>query len=150
MPLDLTFLPRHRPELFTATWDRLIALCASGAIRPLPLRIYRLEGLREALRLMQSGRHLGKLVLDLTAPGRSITPLPRPGRRFAAEALNASCGPRSPAPGICITRPAGRPSTISCCSLRWPMSSATPAYEASCAIGTPAKPGRRSISIVTV
>lgn len=90
--VDLTFLPHHRPDLFTTTWNRLIALCESGAIRPLPLRTYRLSGLREALRLMQSGRHLGKLVLDLTTPDSAVVPLPKPPHTFAADGVHLISG----------------------------------------------------------
>jgi len=74
--VDLTFLPHQRPELFAETWDRLINACETGAVRPLPFRTYALSGLKDAMRSMQAGRHVGKLVLDLEQADVPPEPLP--------------------------------------------------------------------------
>ncbi|XWN32591.1 MAG: thioester reductase domain-containing protein [Devosia sp.] len=90
--VDLTFLPHQRPDLFVEAWDRLLAACQSGAIRPLAYRTYRLTNLTDALRLMQGGRHVGKLVLDLDRKNAPIEPLPKGPSAISSDGVHLITG----------------------------------------------------------
>ncbi len=90
--VDLTYLPHQRPDLFVETWERLREVCELGAVRPLPFRSYPLANLKEGLRLMQSGRHIGKLVIDLDRKATPVTPLPRPATTFSIEGVHVVTG----------------------------------------------------------
>ncbi|WP_108662082.1 type I polyketide synthase [Acuticoccus kandeliae] len=90
--VDLTYLPRYRPDLFVETWQLLLEACESGAIRPLPFRTYTVAGIKEAFRLMQAGRHFGKLVIDLEQLDARPLPLPKPSVSFASEGVHLITG----------------------------------------------------------
>ncbi|MCF3933897.1 SDR family NAD(P)-dependent oxidoreductase [Acuticoccus sp. M5D2P5] len=90
--VDLTYLPRYRPDLFVETWEKLLEACETGAIRPLPFRTYTVAGIKEAFRLMQAGRHFGKLVIDLEHLDATPEPLPAPSVTFASEGVHVITG----------------------------------------------------------
>ena len=62
------------PALVGAILSQLVAELASGALRPLPLRLFPLAQAADAFRYMAQARHIGKVVLE-PAAGR---PLVRP------------------------------------------------------------------------
>ncbi len=90
--VDMTFLARQKPQFFAQSWRNLLEACASGVVRPLPLRTYPMSGLRDAFRLMQGGRHVGKLVLNLDAKGASLEPQPKPTLSFANTGIHVIAG----------------------------------------------------------
>lgn len=90
--VDLTYLPHQRPDLFVETWERLRVVCNTGAVRPLPFRTYPLANLKEGLRLMQSGRHIGKIVIDLDRKATPVVPLPQAATTFASEGVHLITG----------------------------------------------------------
>ncbi len=61
--IDVDQLPTRRPELARSLLAEVSAALAEGAIRPLAHRIFSFAELGDALRLMQSSGHIGKLVL---------------------------------------------------------------------------------------
>lgn len=67
--VDLAAVIRERPEEAAAVQREAVALLAAGkASPPRPVSVYSIEELQTALRTMQTGRHMGKLVIK---PGRS-------------------------------------------------------------------------------
>jgi acyl transferase domain-containing protein/NADPH:quinone reductase-like Zn-dependent oxidoreductase/thioesterase domain-containing protein/acyl carrier protein len=77
--VNLAGIHDHRTRETASRLARLLRDCVAGRITPLPYRIYPASRLGEALRLMSQGGHQGKLVLDMTQPGR-IRPEQRPLR----------------------------------------------------------------------
>jgi acyl transferase domain-containing protein/NADPH:quinone reductase-like Zn-dependent oxidoreductase/acyl carrier protein len=61
--IDVDQLPLRRPALARALLAEVSDLLGAGAIRPLAHRVFRFSEIDEALRLMQSSGHIGKLVL---------------------------------------------------------------------------------------
>jgi len=62
--VDLVHLLEQQPEFGNTAWARLLDLLNSGSIQvPQPISIYGMSETEKALRTMQGGRHLGKLVL---------------------------------------------------------------------------------------
>jgi NADPH:quinone reductase-like Zn-dependent oxidoreductase/NAD(P)-dependent dehydrogenase (short-subunit alcohol dehydrogenase family)/acyl carrier protein/SAM-dependent methyltransferase len=62
--IDIDQLPTRRPDLARGLLDEVSAALAEGAIRPLAHRIFSFGELDDAIRLMQSSGHIGKLVLE--------------------------------------------------------------------------------------
>src|SRR5204862_1255510 len=62
--IDIDQLPTRRPDLARDLLGEVSAALAEGAIRPLAHRIFSFGELDDALRLMQSSGHIGKLVLE--------------------------------------------------------------------------------------
>ena len=62
--IDIDQLPTRRPELARDLLREVSAALAEGTIRPLSHRIFSFGELDDALRLMQSSGHIGKLVLE--------------------------------------------------------------------------------------
>ncbi len=71
--VDLTYLWESRPDLFVRSWKKLVEKASSGALRPLPFRQFPASELPAAMRFMQSGRHMGKLVADLRDPAIELS-----------------------------------------------------------------------------
>ena len=67
--IDADQLPLKRPKLAGALFAEIDALFASGALRPLPHRVYDFADAEDAFRLMQASGHIGKIVL---APGTTL------------------------------------------------------------------------------
>ncbi len=55
------------PRLIHALFEKLMQHFASGALRPLPVRVFPLEQASEAFRFMAKARHTGKIVLSQAA-----------------------------------------------------------------------------------
>jgi NADPH:quinone reductase-like Zn-dependent oxidoreductase/acyl carrier protein/SAM-dependent methyltransferase len=62
--IDIDQLPTRRPDLARDLLREVSAALAEGAIRPLAHRIFSFGELDDAIRLMQSSGHIGKLVLE--------------------------------------------------------------------------------------
>jgi NADPH:quinone reductase-like Zn-dependent oxidoreductase/acyl carrier protein/NADP-dependent 3-hydroxy acid dehydrogenase YdfG len=62
--IDIDQLPTRRPDLARDLLREVSATLADGAIRPLAHRIFSFGELDDAIRLMQSSGHIGKLVLE--------------------------------------------------------------------------------------
>ena len=61
------------PDLIAAMLTDLLALFASGALRPLPVTTWDVGRAREAFRHFRDARHIGKLVLTFPAPADGTT-----------------------------------------------------------------------------
>ncbi|KAL1970796.1 hypothetical protein VTN77DRAFT_2630 [Rasamsonia byssochlamydoides] len=62
--VDLTGIFRHRPELGSSLLAKVMGLVRSGAVTPVtPITTYAISRVEEALRTMQAGKHLGKVVI---------------------------------------------------------------------------------------
>ncbi len=68
---------------------RLAAMLAAGQVAPLPALLHTLEDLPAALRALAHARHAGKVVVELLAPGPSLT---RAGGWAVAGGLGALGG----------------------------------------------------------
>jgi phthiocerol/phenolphthiocerol synthesis type-I polyketide synthase C len=62
--IDIDQLPTRRPDLARDLLRQVSAALSEGAIRPLAHRIFSFGELDDAIRLMQSSGHIGKLVLE--------------------------------------------------------------------------------------
>jgi NADPH:quinone reductase-like Zn-dependent oxidoreductase/acyl carrier protein/short-subunit dehydrogenase len=62
--IDIDQLPTRRPDLARDLLGEVSTALAEGAIRPLAHRIFSFGELDDAIRLMQSSGHIGKLVLE--------------------------------------------------------------------------------------
>ena len=62
--IDIDQLPTRRPDLARDLLREVSAALVEGAIRPLAHRIFSFGELDDAIRLMQSSGHIGKLVLE--------------------------------------------------------------------------------------
>jgi NADPH:quinone reductase-like Zn-dependent oxidoreductase/acyl carrier protein len=62
--IDIDQLPTRRPDLARALLREVSAALSEGSIRPLAHRIFSFGELDDAIRLMQSSGHIGKLVLE--------------------------------------------------------------------------------------
>lgn len=64
--VDLGAIRVDRPEMFNRLFQKVIDLSHQGKIQaPSPLNLYRFSELEQAFRLMQSGKHTGKIVLQV-------------------------------------------------------------------------------------
>jgi NADPH:quinone reductase-like Zn-dependent oxidoreductase len=63
---DLSDINKDRPEIARKAFDEVLALMAKGVLHPAePLQVYRVSELEKAFRNLQSGRTMGKIVVDL-------------------------------------------------------------------------------------
>lgn len=81
--VDVDQLITARPDLFRRLFAEMMAGFASGALRPLPMRVFDGEAAVDAFRLMQKSGHLGKVVIRPRA-ARGL-PAKRPARLFRAN-----------------------------------------------------------------
>lgn len=58
------------PSLFSGMMNELTVAWSEGALRPLPITLFPLERVRDAMRFMAQARHVGKIVLA-TQAGRA-------------------------------------------------------------------------------
>ncbi|HEX8171687.1 MAG TPA: type I polyketide synthase [Thermoanaerobaculia bacterium] len=64
LPFDLAAVSRDNPAVILQMWEALLALFASGALRPLPVTVFSMREAEEAFRYMAQARHIGKIVLS--------------------------------------------------------------------------------------
>jgi acyl transferase domain-containing protein/NADPH:quinone reductase-like Zn-dependent oxidoreductase/acyl carrier protein len=64
--VDLDRMARERPSVVGHALQKVMALAAQGRIDPLPYKIFPATRVVDAFREMASGRHIGKLVIDVT------------------------------------------------------------------------------------
>lgn len=71
---NLNRVMKERPEMMNKALSGAMALLSSGATRPVqPLTVYPVANIEDAFRLMQAGKHRGKLVL--TYSGSDVVPV---------------------------------------------------------------------------
>ncbi|RDW76674.1 type I polyketide synthase [Aspergillus mulundensis] len=76
--LDMMTLLRRRGNEAHRVMSELARLAGQGIIKPVhPVTVYPMRQVDKAFRLLQTGKHLGKLVLS-TAPDEEVKVLPRP------------------------------------------------------------------------
>ena len=75
---DADQLMSLRPALATRVFSEVMAQFAQGHLNPLPYSAFAADNIVDAFRLMQQGRHIGKLLIDLR---RQPSLLPAPQRR---------------------------------------------------------------------
>ncbi|HWV58660.1 MAG TPA: beta-ketoacyl synthase N-terminal-like domain-containing protein, partial [Longimicrobiales bacterium] len=63
LPVDLTPMLLHEPDLIRERLERLVARVEAGELRPLPVRTFPMHRAPDAFREMAAGKHVGKLVL---------------------------------------------------------------------------------------
>jgi acyl transferase domain-containing protein/acyl carrier protein len=72
-PFDLREVGLANPSLIQDLWSHLQPLLTQGRLQPLRHQVYDLERVREAFRLMQQGKHIGKLVIHWPTPPETLT-----------------------------------------------------------------------------
>ncbi|KAM0326970.1 hypothetical protein ACHAQA_006091 [Verticillium albo-atrum] len=79
--VDLAAVIQERPEAAAAVQREAIEMVMTGKVyAPQPVSVYSMEELQQALRTMQTGRHMGKLVIKPTSRDR-IRVLPQKSAR---------------------------------------------------------------------
>lgn len=81
---DADELMAQRPELASQVFGEVMAQFAQGALAPLPYTVFGADQIVDAMRHMQQGRHIGKLVIDLRRAPQHIADTIAPPR-FAAR-----------------------------------------------------------------
>jgi phthiocerol/phenolphthiocerol synthesis type-I polyketide synthase C len=71
---DADQLMAHRPEVAQRVFGELVALFATGALRPIPYRAFCASNIEAAFRQMQAARHVGKIVITLPEGFRPRSP----------------------------------------------------------------------------
>jgi polyketide synthase 12/epothilone polyketide synthase D len=66
--VDVASLLSDRPQQATELLQELARWFERGVLKPLPLQVFPISRAVEAFRTMAEGRHIGKLVVDLTEP----------------------------------------------------------------------------------
>lgn len=85
--IDLLALGRHRPQEIQRVLAELVILLQNKTIKPIaPITVFPLAEIGTALRLLQTGKHMGKVVLSV-GPQQKVPVLPRaPTARLSPEA----------------------------------------------------------------
>ena len=60
-------------DLLRPMLDEILAALADGSLRPLPVTVFPLDGVRDAMRFMAQARHVGKIVVRVAADTSSGT-----------------------------------------------------------------------------
>ena len=102
--------------------DEILTALAEGSLRPLPVTVFPLDGVRDAMRFMAQARHVGKIVVRVaaeTGSGASSTTARRLKWRpigSPAVSVRSAWKPHvgwfSAAPGIWCSAVAGRPALL--------------------------------------
>lgn len=66
--IDVDQLLTARPELASELYREVFARLADGTFSPIPYRVFPASRVVDAFRTMQQARHMGKLVVDMSAP----------------------------------------------------------------------------------
>lgn len=75
--VNLLSIYRTNIPLFTRIMTNVMKLLADGIIRPIePIKVMQFSQIEEAFRLMQTGKHIGKLVLK--AGDEDVVPVGTP------------------------------------------------------------------------
>ena len=70
--VDLAVVIQKRPEVFHKTCADVMELLRIGAVKPVsPITVYPISKIESALRLMQTGKHMGKIVVE-AQPGDHV------------------------------------------------------------------------------
>ena len=70
--LDLGSIQRHKPEVFKKTFADVMRLHRTRAVKAVsPVTVYPMSKIESALRLMQTGRHMGKIIIE-AQPGDHV------------------------------------------------------------------------------
>jgi len=84
---DADQLMALRPDVATRVFGEVMAQFTQERLTPLPYTIFPADRIVDALRHMQQGRHIGKLIIDLRQrPAQIHTPHPAPNLLLSAEA----------------------------------------------------------------
>ena len=84
--VDADQLPLVHPELAAALFAEVAGAMAAGSLRPLPYRAFAADDVVASFRLMQAAGHVGKVVLDLGAPGPTARKSPPSASAAAVRA----------------------------------------------------------------
>ncbi|MCR9257103.1 MAG: NAD(P)H-quinone oxidoreductase [Alphaproteobacteria bacterium] len=60
--------PAQKALVVTEVWEKAWPLLSAGTVKPIVHRVFPLDGAADAHRLMEESSHIGKLMLDLSAP----------------------------------------------------------------------------------
>ncbi|HXZ17474.1 MAG TPA: SDR family NAD(P)-dependent oxidoreductase [Roseiarcus sp.] len=82
--VDLDQLLSARPEAARRMFEEVMALFASGELKPLPYVVFEHDEIVEAMRLMQQSGHVGKIVVR-PPPAGAVRPAATKNRAFAAD-----------------------------------------------------------------
>lgn len=70
--LDLGSIQRHKPEIFKKLFADVMRLHRTRAVKAVsPITVYPMSKIESALRLMQTGKHMGKIVIE-AQPGDHV------------------------------------------------------------------------------
>lgn len=70
--LDLGSIQRHKPEIFKKTFADVMRLHRTRAVKAVsPITVYPMSKIESALRLMQTGKHMGKIIIE-AQPGDHV------------------------------------------------------------------------------
>lgn len=92
--VDVTHLWREHPALAGQILGDVMKLVSKGAVQPVqPLQVEPFSKVREAFRLVQSGQHMGKVVLEFKGDDQClVVPSPLPVVAFPADATYLLAG----------------------------------------------------------
>jgi NADPH:quinone reductase-like Zn-dependent oxidoreductase/acyl carrier protein len=82
--VDLDQLLSARPETSRKLFEEVMALFASGALKPLPYAVFSNGEIVDAMRLMQQSGHVGKILVRPPSPG-AVPRKNAPAKAFAAN-----------------------------------------------------------------
>ncbi|MGH9805886.1 MAG: SDR family NAD(P)-dependent oxidoreductase, partial [Terriglobia bacterium] len=84
--VDLSTLPKERPEQMRRLFEVLAARLADGTYRPNPINQFPVGQTADAYRTMAKAQHIGKVVIDLAQPAIAIEDDLESPMRFDAKA----------------------------------------------------------------
>ncbi|KAL3448148.1 hypothetical protein BJX65DRAFT_317699 [Aspergillus insuetus] len=92
--VDVFGMAKERPELVRVSFEAAMELVAAGnAKAPYPVQVYPISELEDAFRHMQSGKSMGKLVIEMKSDVNVLTVLhPKPGYCFDPDATYVIAG----------------------------------------------------------
>ena len=88
--VDIDRLMAHRPAKGKALFANVSALLNSGSIAPLPVEVYPMSGLGEALVALSKGQHIGKIIASTVDD--NVTMQPPPALSLKGEGVYAITG----------------------------------------------------------
>ncbi|KAF1988946.1 hypothetical protein K402DRAFT_461387 [Aulographum hederae CBS 113979] len=93
LAVDLVTLLEEKPEYGQEVWSEVMSLIRNGSVKaPQPISIYEMANLEKALRTMQSGKHMGKLVLVPGDEKTKVMPRPIPITKLRSDATYLLAG----------------------------------------------------------